>query len=252
MVVRLVHLKIRSEKLDELRTFYDDRVIPTLEGVKGCVYASLIQSVHHEDECVSLTLWENPEDAEQYSASPVFAGLRAQTESYLAESSEWKIKLTSDWQVDYAPEIEEPVVESHEGVEGPSAVDTPLRTSSLFYLRIFSMKVLPDKHEELKRVYHDEVMPVLLEIPGCRFAYLTESIKDKSEFYSITIWDSKQHADAYEASPAFQENKDKVKPTLLDLVQWKMGLSSKHRGSVITSEDIAVKGYAFVTGKSFR
>lgn len=250
MVMRLVHLTIKPKALHELQRFYEQDVLPALQKTEGCLYACLIQSVQHTDECVSLTLWDTPEDADKYVKGDLFRGLWDKVHEFLAESNEWKIQLTAEGVLDYQPAVEEPIVESHQiATEAPGS---QLQPSSLFYLRIFSMKVLPDRHGDLNRIYHAEIIPALLQTKGCRFAYLTESIKDKNEFFSITIWNSKEDADVYEASPLFTVLKDKIKHTFVDMIQWKMGLSSERSGRTVTSDDLAVKGYTFVTGKSFR
>ncbi|MGH7452650.1 MAG: hypothetical protein ACRENG_14990 [bacterium] len=55
MYMRLLQIKIKPEKLPELRQFYETRVIPALQNLTGCRHASLIHSAHHEDECISFT-----------------------------------------------------------------------------------------------------------------------------------------------------------------------------------------------------
>lgn len=252
MVMRLVHIKIKSARLPDLQLFYEQEALPALQGTPGCLYACLIRSVHHADECVSLTLWETQEHAERYAEGGVFQQLSNKLQPFLAESNEWKIQLTSDLKLDYQPMMEEPVVESHQVTTDLATEKSPLKQASLFYLRIFSMKVLPDKHQEMKRIYHSEIIPALLRTPGCLYAYLTEGMKDNNEFFSITIWNSKRDADTYEAAPLFTELKEKLKHTFFDMIQWRMGLSSEQRGRTVTSDDVAVKGYTFVTGKSFR
>lgn len=247
--MRLVHLTIRPKALHELQRFYDQDVIPALQKTDGCLYACLIQSVQQADECVSLTLWETPEHADRYVNGELFERLWNTVHEFLAESNEWKIQLTSDLKIDYLPVTEEPIVESHQVATMPAGSESPLHQSTLFYLRIFSMKVIADKREELTQLYHSDVIPALLGVPGCRYAYLTEGVRDKEEFFSITIWNSKADADAYEASPLFEELKNKIKHTFVHMIQWKMGLGGDR---TVTSDDVAVKGYTFVTGRSFR
>ena len=42
MFMRLFHLKMQSEKVDFLRSFYDAIVIPELQKIDGCLFAGLL------------------------------------------------------------------------------------------------------------------------------------------------------------------------------------------------------------------
>jgi len=120
------------------------------------------------------------------------------------------------------------------------------------YLRIVSFIVKPGKMDELRQIYADEIIPALQSVTGCRYANLTESMEEKNEAISLTIWNSKQDSDAYEASGLFSEMTDKIKHTLSDLYQWKMALEKQSGRKIATSEDMAIGHYNIVTGKRLR
>lgn len=251
MYMRLLQIKIKPEKLPELQQFYETTVIPALQNLPGCRHASLIHGARHEDECISLTLWNSRENAEAYARSNLFQQLLQASQSFLADSPEWKIQLSDDLKLEYLPVPEEPVVKSY-------AVDTTTDTKALpeaqtafMYLRIVSAKIKPGKLEEFRRLYAEEIIPALRNVPGCRYAFLTESLEAQSEVISVTIWDTRQEAENYEQSGLFDQLTQKVKHTFSELYQWKMALEQAHRGQAATSEDLTVKHYSVVTGKSF-
>ena len=113
MYMRLVQVKVKPEAIPNLQRLYEEKIIPVLHRMPGCLQASLIRSVHHVDECVSMTLWDRKEHAEAYEKSGAFSSLVKEAAPYLAGSSEWKINLSEDLTLKYEPEPEEPVVTAY-------------------------------------------------------------------------------------------------------------------------------------------
>ena len=66
MYMRFVHVTVKPAAMADLSRLYEEKVIPTLHAVPGCLYASLIQGALHADECISMTLWETPQQAAAY------------------------------------------------------------------------------------------------------------------------------------------------------------------------------------------
>ncbi len=251
MYMRLFQMKIKPEQLPAYRQFYDETVIPEFQKMEGCLYATLIRSGHHEDECISMTLWDTPAHAEACEQSRVFEKLLQEEKQYLADSSEWKIQLSKELKLEYTPVPEEPIVKAFNVAAGTDE-KIPAQETGPMYLRIVSLRIQPGKIEKFRRIYTDEIIPVLRSVKGCRYAYVTESAKEKNDVISVTIWDSKQDAENYETSGVFAQLVEKVKDTFSDLYQWKMGLQKEFGGKVATSEDLKVEHYSIVTGKSFK
>ncbi len=137
-------------------------------------------------------------------------------------------------------------------VAEPTAEKIAVREQpQLIYVRVVSPKIRPGMMEEFKRIYAEEILPVLREVKGCRYAYLTEGTKDKNEVISVTIWDSQKDAENYETGGLFDLLKGKVRQTFSELYQWKRKLEKDSGKPVVTSEDMMVKHYNVVTGKSF-
>jgi heme-degrading monooxygenase HmoA len=251
MFMRLVQVKVKKESSDNLAELYAQRIVPELQKTPGCIYASLIRSTSNPDESISLTLWETAHDADVYEQSGAFQRLIAEAQPYFSDSSEWKIQLSKDLTLEYTPVSEEPIIRSYTETT-PSADRLSLTETSRLYIRILSVKLQPGKTEEFAKIYQSEILPVLRSVQGCRYAFLTEGVEERNEVISLTIWDSKEAAEVYEASGLFKKLTRKVQHTFSELYQWKMAAERRSSVQVMTTEDLNVRGYHVVSGKTFQ
>ncbi len=250
MYIRMVQAHVDPTKLEEIQKTYNQRVVRELEKVPGCLCARLVQSAAHEDEVLSMTLWDTEEHAEAYEESGLFRKLIKEAEAWLSESAEWKIQLTKDLTLEYRPIEQEPVVKVLPVVEQSDATVSEDGVTGTMHMRIVAPKIQPGKLEEFKRLYRQEIIPALQNVPGCRYAYLVES-RD-GEIYSITIWDREEDAEHYERSGLFDQLTSRVEHTLSELFQWKLALEKQTGKKLATSEDLKVDHYKIVTGKRFQ
>ncbi|MCH7755910.1 antibiotic biosynthesis monooxygenase [candidate division KSB1 bacterium] len=251
MYMRVLHLTIDPLKSRAFEAFYDKNIVPALQKVHGCLSITLVRSAQHNDEFLSVTLWDEQEDAEAFNQSELFQKLLGDVKPYFLDSSEWKIKLSDDYTLDFEPADEEPTIMSYP-VVAESDSDIPATDASQMFMRILSVKILPDKIEQVKQFYKDEIVPALKKTTGCRYAYLSESIKEENEVFSVTIWDNKRDAENYERSGLFDEFKEKLKHTFSELHQWKMILDSNYDEKAATSKALNVNYYNIVSGRSFK
>jgi heme-degrading monooxygenase HmoA len=71
-------------------------------------------------------------------------------------------------------------------------------------------KTDPDSAEAARALhYRDEIEGVLARQKGHRFHYLLEAVDDATEGVFVTAWDSREDAEAYERSSAYEELADK-------------------------------------------
>lgn len=251
MYMRLLQLRVDPDKFETLHQFYNKIVIPELQSIPGCQFASLIQSTHQNNEFFSMTLWDTKKAAEAYNKSEVYQRLLNLIKPILAESSEWKINLSESLELEYGPASEEPVLREFAVAEQATEPGEIPAENPRMYVRIFSVKLQEGKLEECRRLYREEVIPTLKTTAGCRYAYLIESLQEKNEVVSVTIWDSKEDADAYERSGRFDELVDKVKHTFSQFFHWKMALEKSHPGKIKTTDDAQLAHYSTVTAKRF-
>jgi heme-degrading monooxygenase HmoA len=251
MFMRLVHAKSKPDSIAIIQQVYAERIIPRLQKMPGCLFSCLIQSDTHPDEGISLTLWDSQAHAEAYEQSGRFQELLGEVKPYLCDSAEWKVQLSKNLQVEYQPVAEEPVLKGYTSLGQTDTKILTKRELSQMYLRLFSLKIKEGMMEEFSRIYREEILPALREVKGCRFAFMTENIQEKTEALSLTIWETKQDAINYERSELFAELNDKVKHTFAELFLWKMSLEEQAGKKVMTSADQRSTHYTIVTGKSF-
>jgi heme-degrading monooxygenase HmoA len=79
--------------------------------------------------------------------------------------------------------------------------------------RLTFLTVPPDKVSELKRIYHDEVVPEVHSQKGNVNIHLLEPVNNSDEFVSLTEWETEADADAYESSGKYKEMVSKVRST---------------------------------------
>lgn len=251
MHMRMLQVTVNPDKVLELQEMYEHKVIPRLQQTPGCLYVGLTKSVRDAYEYISLTLWESPQHAEAYETSGVFAELLKGAEPYLAGTSEWRLHLSKDNVLEYEPVPAVPVVQAYSIAEKRASAIIPKRRVSPLFVRIVSAHIRPGMIEEFKRVYRDEVIPILRAAEGCLYAALTENANDAEHPISLTIWNSVHDAELYEASGAFKSLTEKVAYTFSGVYQWKMQLEKQTRVHSTTSDDMSVEGYQIITGRNF-
>ncbi len=250
MFMRFLLLKIETQHIDEFKKFYEETVSPSLQNMPGCLFAGLISSPHI-NEFISLTFWEKLIHAENYEKEGVFHALIDQARPFLSESTEWKIHLSDNVELEYAPISEEPVIKKYSVKAQKNYGEKFKMASSNMFVRIVSAKIQEGKLDEFKKIYTEIIIPELKSVKGCRYVYLIESINEQDEFISLTIWDNKEDADKYESSGKFAELVNQIKHTFSQFYLWKMALEKSYNAKVQTTEDLKVEQYNLVTGKSF-
>ena len=248
MYMRLVQARYMPASISIIRKIYDEKIIPELKKMKGCLFACLIRSETQPDEGISFTLWDSQENAESYVKSGAFQSLFEELKPYMSDSSEWKVELTKDLKVEYKPVPEEPVIKSYRTLIESS---NEISGHEAMYIRILSLNIQPGKFDNFQKIYTNEIIPVLKKVKGCRYVYLTGSDDNPDEAISITIWDSRDDAGKYEKE-LFPGLMEKINPTLSNLYQWKMALEQDQNWQVKTSSDISVKYYNVVAGMGFK
>ena len=250
MYLRLVQANIHPERIFEIKKMYDEKVIPILQRMKGCLSVNLIHSEVHPGEIISMTLWEKKEDTDAYERSGIFQQLLEEARPFLAGSSEWKIQLSEDFKIEYQPVQEEPVIKTYD-LAADSTNEVLGDKAKPIYVRIVTPHVRREAREEFKSIYNSEVLSQLRQVHGCRYAALTENVQAPDQFVSITVWNSKEDADAYEQGGLFHQLGKKLRHTFSEAYQWKMRLERETGRKTISTEDMDVEGYSIVTGQTF-
>ena len=77
--------------------------------------------------------------------------------------------------------------------------------------RLTTFTVAPENVQETRTIYQQEVVPEIRKQKGNIDARLLEPTDGSNEFISITAWENKADADAYEASGKYKELVGKIR-----------------------------------------
>jgi len=73
-----------------------------------------------------------------------------------------------------------------------------------------------DKIEEFRKIYMESMVPAVKNQKGLQILLLLESVDAPGEVVSLSIWDSKENAEAYEKSGLYKEQVKKAIPLLTE------------------------------------
>jgi heme-degrading monooxygenase HmoA len=79
------------------------------------------------------------------------------------------------------------------------------------YVRLTYLNFLPGKAEEAKKIYNNEIVPVVKQQKGNMDCKMLEPVDKGEEYISMTVWESKEDADSYQSSGVYRELVNKVK-----------------------------------------
>jgi heme-degrading monooxygenase HmoA len=249
--MRLLDVEVDKDGIDLLRKLYDEKVITALSAVKGCRFAGLIQSVTKPERCLSLTLWDTPDDTAAYERSGLFGELIQESSIFFTNTVEYTIRLSEDLRVEYVPVSKDPVVHSYPiAAQSGTGKDAAGLTQDL-WVRIVSLKILSGRMEEFKKLYRDHSIPALRAAPGCLFVYLLENDENRDEVFSVTIWKTREAALAYEKSGVFERLIEIQKETLCGRAQERLLTGGGEQSTSRGTADILVEHYSILAGRSF-
>ena len=74
MIVRLVCMKIKPEKLEEFRRVYEE-ACDRIRAFPGCMFLQLLLDMEGEGNLYTISHWRSLEDLETYRSSAFFRGV---------------------------------------------------------------------------------------------------------------------------------------------------------------------------------
>jgi len=91
MIVRLTYFGFSPEKMEEVRKFYFEEAIPVVKAQKGYLDCKLFEPVNTSDDYISMTVWENQQDADAYQSSGTYKQLVDQVSKYFSKEPVLKV-----------------------------------------------------------------------------------------------------------------------------------------------------------------
>ena len=72
MIVRLTYFSASPEKVEAMRKVYTEEAIPVVRAQKGNLDCKLLEPVNKNDDFISMTVWDNQEDADAYQSTGTY------------------------------------------------------------------------------------------------------------------------------------------------------------------------------------
>ena len=91
MVVRLTYFAASPEKVEAMRKVYADEAIPVVRSQKGNLDCKLLEPVNKNDDFISMTVWDNQEDADAYEATGVYKKLVDKVREFFSGAPQLKV-----------------------------------------------------------------------------------------------------------------------------------------------------------------
>jgi len=78
-------------------------------------------------------------------------------------------------------------------------------------VRLTYLNFLPEKTEEAKKTYNEEIVAIVKKQKGNLECRLLEPVDKNDDYISMTSWETKADADAYQSSGVYKELVEKVR-----------------------------------------
>jgi heme-degrading monooxygenase HmoA len=78
------------------------------------------------------------------------------------------------------------------------------------FVRLTYLSFLPGKVEAAKKIYYDELVPIVKQQKGNLDCTMLEPVDKTDDYISMTIWDNKEDADAYQTSGTYKQLVERV------------------------------------------
>jgi len=93
------------------------------------------------------------------------------------------------------------------------------------FMRLLQVRAKYDSRSSLPVLYNNNIIPELRKAPGCLYGGLIQSVRNPDECISMTLWETPEHAEAYEQSGLFQRLLKKAESHFSDSLEWRVQLS---------------------------
>ncbi len=82
-------------------------------------------------------------------------------------------------------------------------------------VRLTFCKFLPDKINEARKIYNEQIVPIVKKQKGNLRIFLLEPTDTADDFISVTEWKSREDADAYQSSGLYKTLVNKLEKVFM-------------------------------------
>jgi heme-degrading monooxygenase HmoA len=96
MIVRLVYFAVSPDKVDAVKKFHNDEAMPVIKSQKGNLACRLLEPVNKDDDYISMTTWDNREDADAYQNGGAYRKLVEKARPLFKSDPVLKVYMAED------------------------------------------------------------------------------------------------------------------------------------------------------------
>ena len=94
MVVRLTYLNFLPGKVEMAKKIYNDELVPVVKRQKGNLDCRMLEPLDTADDYISMTVWNNKDDADAYQASGTYKQLVERVQALYSKNPVLKVYST--------------------------------------------------------------------------------------------------------------------------------------------------------------
>jgi heme-degrading monooxygenase HmoA len=84
MIVRMIHVEVSPEQIEEARQMWKEHCAPLMIGMDGCLSEQFLHCREKPNEMISMATWESPEAIEAYRTSREHEEIQRYTRALLS------------------------------------------------------------------------------------------------------------------------------------------------------------------------
>ncbi len=96
MIVRLFHFAVSPDKVEAIKKFHNAEAMPVVRSQKGNLDCKLLEPVNKDDDYISMTTWDNRENADAYQNAGVYKKLVERARPLFKSDPVLKVYKTED------------------------------------------------------------------------------------------------------------------------------------------------------------
>lgn len=96
MIVRLTYLSFLPGKIEEAKRIYNDEIVSIVKKQKGNLDCRMLEPQNPKDEYISMTVWDNQEDADLYQNSGTYKQLVDRVKAFYSTAPVLKVYTGED------------------------------------------------------------------------------------------------------------------------------------------------------------
>lgn len=94
MYVRLTYVAFLPDKAEEAKKIYNAEIIPIVKKQKGNLDCRMLEPIDRTDDYISMTVWDNKEDADAYHVSGTYKQLVNKIQPFYSKNPVLKVYAT--------------------------------------------------------------------------------------------------------------------------------------------------------------